>query len=386
MIEFQCLGCGKQLKVKDEVAGKKGKCPKCGAVLLVPSSNIEMLNNESVDVAEHFDSQPVSRVHQSNQALSPQQPQLEHGHVQQAPSVNVHMPKRTSSLGVVSLILGIVALLFCWVPILGLLSLPLSILGVLLAGIGLLVALTRRGAGIGWPIGGGVVSGLALVVALIQVVFIGGAIEAIDQTAEAINQDIEVANQTRQEIVLADGSTESSDSGQADEAHQVAQSDGHQWASAQNAVRQDDIQLRITDVYLGKVPLVSGYDDQETTSENDLLSIGVELVNLSESKKIEYRSWQVRDISFARDYATLRDNFGNNYKRITFGYSAEIVNHTSSDSIYPGKSLSDVLVFELPIDAVGYLDLELPAKNFGGEGMLRLRIPASMIGSRDMTE
>lgn len=43
------------------------------------------------------------------------------------------------------------------------------------------------------------------------------------------------------------------------------------------------------------------------------------------------------------------------------------------------KSVSDVLVFETPIDTVEYLRLELPAQNFGGTGMLRLEIPKQMI-------
>src|SRR3954468_19132818 len=36
MIPISCDGCGKNLKVKDEVAGKKVKCPGCGQVLRVP--------------------------------------------------------------------------------------------------------------------------------------------------------------------------------------------------------------------------------------------------------------------------------------------------------------------------------------------------------------
>ncbi len=38
-----------------------------------------------------------------------------------------------------------------------------------------------------------------------------------------------------------------------------------------------------------------------------------------------------------------------------------------------------MLVFEVPVDTVSYLRLELPANNFGGTGMLRFQIPKSMI-------
>lgn len=36
-IDFECA-CGKKLKSKDEYAGKKTKCPVCGAALLVPQT------------------------------------------------------------------------------------------------------------------------------------------------------------------------------------------------------------------------------------------------------------------------------------------------------------------------------------------------------------
>lgn len=84
-------------------------------------------------------------------------------------------------------------------------------------------------------------------------------------------------------------------------------------------------------------------------------------------------------IAFDRDFATLRDNFGNSYKRIHFGIGTRVVDAVErSESLYPGKSLKDVVVFELPIDTAQYLNLELPAINFGGEGMIRFRIPHEM--------
>jgi len=40
MIEFRCSECGKQLRAKDDAAGKKGKCPQCGAMLVVPNGEM----------------------------------------------------------------------------------------------------------------------------------------------------------------------------------------------------------------------------------------------------------------------------------------------------------------------------------------------------------
>jgi serine/threonine protein kinase len=41
MICFACPGCRKQFKVKDELAGKKGKCPGCGATITIPADGQE---------------------------------------------------------------------------------------------------------------------------------------------------------------------------------------------------------------------------------------------------------------------------------------------------------------------------------------------------------
>ncbi len=36
MISFHCNSCGKELRVKDEFAGREGKCPMCGRTMLIP--------------------------------------------------------------------------------------------------------------------------------------------------------------------------------------------------------------------------------------------------------------------------------------------------------------------------------------------------------------
>ena len=37
MIKFNCGECRQSLHVKDEAAGKKVKCPKCGAICTIPA-------------------------------------------------------------------------------------------------------------------------------------------------------------------------------------------------------------------------------------------------------------------------------------------------------------------------------------------------------------
>lgn len=105
----------------------------------------------------------------------------------EATVINVNHQSRGSSLGVAAIVLGCVALLFCWVPVLGLVSTPLSGLGLLLAVLGFLVSLLRGGAGIGYVLAGGAVSGLALTIALTvtagTAVLVGAAAEAAAREA-----------------------------------------------------------------------------------------------------------------------------------------------------------------------------------------------------------
>lgn len=41
MIQVECSGCGAKLKVKDELAGRSGKCPKCGDKVQIPAAESE---------------------------------------------------------------------------------------------------------------------------------------------------------------------------------------------------------------------------------------------------------------------------------------------------------------------------------------------------------
>jgi hypothetical protein len=46
-IEFRCTSCQQQLRVPDESAGRNAKCPKCGAVAVVPSASVAPLSGYS---------------------------------------------------------------------------------------------------------------------------------------------------------------------------------------------------------------------------------------------------------------------------------------------------------------------------------------------------
>lgn len=373
MIRFDCPACGKSLKVADDLAGKVGKCPACGERMKVPTL--------TPVIAQSFVSSEPPKSPVSAHAQLVETPLIVP--VQDVRGVRPfrgRQPSKAShSLGIASLILGVLAFLICWVPLLGLLGLPLSLLGILLGGIGTLIALFRKGSGIGFPIAG---TALSLLSAITVVAITGAAATAVHQLGKAIDESSSKAVATHQ-MVVPKVTSEPPKAGlvlpDSAEAETEKATPEAEWVDAQNAVQQGDLQLKVSMVAIGHVPLEDSFSS-DSKSQHELLMVNLELMNTSEIKKIDYRTWSGADVSFRRDYATVVDNFGNSYKRIDFGFSSHPVGAVQrSESIYPNKTITDVLVFEMPIDTIEFLRLELPAESFGGTGMLRLEIPKSMI-------
>ena len=123
-------------------------------------------------------------------------------------TINVDIKPKGNSLGVVSLVLGVVAFLFCWIPLVGAVGIPLSGLGVLLGMIGLVVAVFRRGASIGYPIAGTVISGLALLVAWSMT---GALIAGFSAAGEELAKDRQQRSATNQ-VTVKDGSATTNNS------------------------------------------------------------------------------------------------------------------------------------------------------------------------------
>jgi hypothetical protein len=283
-------------------------------------------------------------------------------------TIIVQQPSRAAhSLGIAALVIGVLSFFVCWIPFLGI---AVSGLGILLGLGGLVLAVVRRGSGVGFSIAGSGLSALSLVICLVWTFALSGAFKAVDNAVakQNLTNQVAVSDPDRDEAAPQD----QGDAPPPTKSEPV-------WADAsKGAVRQGDLQVQVVQVTIGQVPLetITG----NSRSKDNLLMVKLELRNTNPTKKVDYHTWSGADFSFNRDFATLKDNFDNSYKRISFGLGSYPVGAVErSESIYPNKSVTDVLVFEVPLDTIEYLRLELPAKNFGGTGMLRLQIPKSMI-------
>jgi len=284
--------------------------------------------------------------------------------------MNVEIRRGASPLGIAALVLGIIACLGSWIPFLGLLSIPLALIGLLLGFIGFIMAAVNKKTGFAFPVSGGVICVIAIAIAIAST---GGGAKTLSDIA-AQNQ------QTKQTVVSRTTSSGSQKTPPPAESAPDAQSPtpAEVWASAASAVQQGDAQVQVVSVGVGKVSLKDMFGDSQQSTD-DLLMIRIKVTNTSAGKKLDYRTWRGANFSFGEDFGSLTDDYGNTYKRITFGASTKPTGAVESESIYPGKSISDVLVFEQPVEAMKWLHLKLPAKNFDGDGMLRFEIPSGMV-------
>lgn len=113
---------------------------------------------------------------------------------------------------------------------------------------------------------------------------------------------------------------------------------------------------------VGKVRLKGGAD-----SAKELLIVELSLTNNSSTKKIDYYPWQ------SSERTLCDDEIGNKYRRVEL----EAEGASPDASIYPGKSLEDVLIFEPPVAAARAAILTLPTSNIGGDaaGVAKFRLP-----------
>jgi len=142
MTPLACPHCGSALPYRPDLAGMTFSCPQCNGAFTIPAPLAPMAYQPPQIATQQ------AYGHESHQVRT------------QHTTVHVNVPRQHSnSLGTASVILGIVSLFVCWLPWFGL---PLSLLGTLLGIFGLLVAMMRKGAGLGMPIAGTAISGLVL--------------------------------------------------------------------------------------------------------------------------------------------------------------------------------------------------------------------------------
>jgi hypothetical protein len=110
----------------------------------------------------------------------------------QEPQTVIVTTKNTASLtlGIIALVIGVLSLLVGWIPFLGLFAMPTAIIGLLLAGIGFLIALFKGGKGIGMPLIAGIICVGAFILPILSTGGMSAAItKAMGEASKKVESD-----------------------------------------------------------------------------------------------------------------------------------------------------------------------------------------------------
>jgi predicted RNA-binding Zn-ribbon protein involved in translation (DUF1610 family) len=356
-----CPHCGQAVAEDSGLAGQTVGCPHCGGALRMPPPvrAAPFATPAAVQFAPAQNPTPFGSLGADEDEPPSRRRRREAG------------SGASHSFGIASLVIGVLSFLLCWVPWLGI---GVSGFGLLLGLMGLVLAAARRGSGAGFSVAGSGLSALSLAVCLVWTFALSSGFKAVDDLFAKQNRTNQTQVVDSEKVKASPGGSPFAPPGEQGEAPPKNEPE---WADASKGpVQQDKVRVRVVSV---TVDFVTGKDFRDFKSEEKLLKIGLQVENLHPNRKVDYRGWGASSVFLSEGAPHLTDNFDNLYKRVTFGFVSHIDGQVHSESIYPGKSVNDLLVFEVPVDTAKHLRLELPAKNFGGTGMLRLQIPKGMI-------
>jgi len=143
---------------------------------------------------------------------------------------------------------------------------------------------------------------------------------------------------------------------------------------SERSCRFGNIRLRVTTVWIDDVRML--FRGEKAGVAEDVLVIQYEVENIADKGIVSFFGWGPQNAKPGEPVAVLTDNNGRVYRRLVL---EAVEGQAEARLLDPGKRASDRLLFAAPDDKAEFFRVELPAKNFNGEGTLRLQIPKTMI-------
>jgi len=360
-MHIQCPGCRSRFQVPDDAAGKTATCgnPQCRTRFVIPAATTppstqgiggfqgEMAPVQGLTSVSNPDPTEIT----IQLATKPKRPS----------SVTIHTSQPSNSMGIVSLVVGILALLLCWLPMMNRLGYAIGALGVVLGLFGMVVASQQRGVSLGFPLGGLGLSIVGLVLAF-----------QMDSGFQKMKTAVRTALSDMGDEAAGgpSGGREVPGKSARDEA-----SAPKQWADATRIVlTRDDASIKVKGVRIGNVTRFGINGRQEV---GPYLLIELRVTNRSETRKVDFKGWS-NGLDFLGPKCSLVDEHGNNYAQIRAAIGETWDGPISRETIAPRGMMVDLLIFELPVDAAQELRLEIPAEPLGPDGWYRFKIPRQM--------
>lgn len=378
MATLRCPSCDAEIEAST-IVGLETKCPGCGKVLkLKPRTQSQAIATTpkppTIITKEIVRDKPDPSAVAAVRQVALQQDQLEelrelkeetkrHRKEAKAEASGGNEARILGALSIICAIIG--TALFCIPPA----AIGLAGLGVLLGGLGLLLAIFNGGRGLGLPIVGLVLCVAPAVIGFVILAGVTGAIHAVAVAAD------KAKNQPPPNLII-DAPEKPTDDGK--EKGVVAGDLPKNEPRAagvipwQGSANIDGVVVSIEGASVGKATLRNLGKIAE--SEEDLTTISVKIENKTDGKKIEYYGWAKPTALSDAGVGLLTDNIKNRYLRTDFGFSTKVGGQITHESVYPGKSITDYLVFEAPVAQARFFVLELPCKNFGSTGVIKFQL------------
>ena len=134
------------------------------------------------------------------------------------------------------------------------------------------------------------------------------------------------------------------------------------------ALTDPELTLKIESIHVGKVKVCAALlNNRILDSEKSFTAVKLRITNGSTGEKVNY----VGSRGWSHPIAALHDDLGNEYKSQEVGLSGAI-GQIVTESVYPGKSASDVYLFEIPVAKAKRLAITIPGETFGGNESVSL--------------
>ena len=345
-IRTRCPYCRHTAQAPERAVGSSGKCPSCGAWYTVTPDTDTVAPSPvpapaaPATAAPAFD--PAPSVAASPAIAAP----ADDG----AP---LRFRDRVHPAGLAACLFAGAGLLCAAFAPTAFLSWPLGAVGLLVALAGVLSALGRPGMLL-FPVAGAVLSGAVLTAALVEPGLLGPSYEASRQRSGYDPEAVQVVplslDPSGAQNIEADG-----------------------WADAgRAAVQQGSVRVQLTGAAVGAVRLTG---PRPKFTKDRYLTVSLRVQHLGHGGPIDYEHWGLPAVRKAPP-PTLE---AAGVKLSPVELSPEPpAGRTDMVSLFPGKAAEDLLVFPAPAN-VGPMRLELPAQAWGGPGVFRFTIPASMV-------
>jgi hypothetical protein len=372
----RCPYCRRRVRVPDRALAASVKCPSCESWYTATQENERERSEKSVPlvstppapppnpVAPHPPDVPAATAAPAatGTAVAETQPpapalfiiqNLDEAEPQEVAEANTPRP-----LGVIACLLAGAALIAASMESTAILTRPAAGLGLVLGVIGVFaVSGGNQGRSL-LSIGGTAVSGLVLLVAVLQPSLLGPRYEASRQTSDNDAEAVRVVA-----LQLAPGGADG------------LESDGYADAS-RAAVQQGSFRVQILSAAVAPVQV---FDSKKRFTKRSFLAIKVRVQHLGHAEDVRFTHWGTtgeRTVPQAVAHAEGRTLPPANLDPdvplgVAFGRD-----------LFRGDGVEDVLLFEVPPGSVP-VRLDLPAEAWGVAGVVvKFQIPASMIATQ----